>query len=422
MSGNENQSQVAIPTTTTTDEPKDQVPVLNIDCLEELFEWMTFADLLAFRLGCKRFKKAVDYYIKSYYPAIGKIEITDKNFACFLRIEPDCIKLVKGVRFTIKTSVTSSLIECIKDILNQLEDIRITNLKLQGDFYEDFLKWCPNLRYLSIQYFDALKLGTDNGWLTRQYPTLQHIHFDDKVYGVKEIAELPTFFKLNPQIRTLSVTIYFLLKHTNLLCEAKITFDQLIVGVDSFFEDEMPCVCDLLKRLHHYGFYKRVHIRGFFFACAQDDVNLFGTIPALEKLSLFNRESAIPALPDLKELRFTLSGIPPELENATSNLKHIERIYFEKAPFDSVLLIIQHFLKVNLIKADDIEDGMHFKNNILDLNAINKKRQKLNAACKITFYVADTIYLATKFAKMSTCFSLIELKRSETHKWEHYYY
>ncbi|XP_055307768.1 uncharacterized protein LOC129571917 [Sitodiplosis mosellana] len=423
MSKNEHKNHNDMVVTGTSEESLRPIPDLNIDCLEELFEWISLADLFVIRRTCKRFKQAVDYYIKTYYPAVGKIEISDKNFAQFQRIESNCIKLIKGIRFSIKGPVIADQMEHLKECFNQVEDIRITNLKFHGDFYEDFLKFCPKLKYLSVQYCDKLKIGTGNKWLTQHYPTLQHIHFDDKIYGAEEISELKTFFKLNPQIRTLSSTIYFLLKHTNLFCGANIHFDYLIVSVSGYFEDEMTCVCNLLNRLHRYGFYKHVNIRGLFYSSDQEEIDLLGSVPALEKLFMFNREAAIPHLPDLKELRFTLSGIPSELEAATSNLKNIERIYFEKAPFDSVLLIVQHFPKVKLMKVDDIVvDGMHFKKNVIDLKAINNERRKLNGACKMTIYVKDTIYLATKYATTNTQLSLIALKRSETHEWEHDYY
>lgn len=183
----------------------------------------------------------------------------------------------------------------------------------------------------------------------------------------------------------------------------------------------MTCVCDLLRKLHHYGFYKRIQIRGFFFTSDQDEIDLFGTIPALEKISLLSREAAIPPLPHLKAIRFTISGIPSEIEAATINLRNVERIYFDSATFDSVLFIIQHFPKVHLMKVDDIEDGTHFEKNVIDLMAINKERQKLNGACKITIYVKNTIFLATKYAIMKTNFNYIELKRNESHEWEHSY-
>lgn len=420
-SEDDNPRQSTLPVASNS-ESSLQTPQLNIDCLEELFEWMSLLDLLVFRRTCKRYKQAVDYYIKSTYPSVGKIEISDKNWDQFSHIEPNCIKLIKGIRFSIKkTTVKPNQIESIKEILGQVDDIRMTTFKFDGDFYEQFLKFCPKLKYLSVQYCAVLKMGTGNSWLTRHYPTLQHVHFDDKIYSPVETIELKTFFKLNPQIQTLSATIYFLLKNTNLLCGADIKFDQLIVSVDSYFEDEMTCVCDLLRKLHHYGFYKRIQIRGLFCTSAQDEIDLFGTIAALEKISLFNREVALPSLPHLKELRFTISGIPSEIEAATINLRNIKRIYFDNATFDSILFIIQHFPKLHLIKVNDIEDGTHFEKNVIDLKEINKERQKLNEACKITIYVKDTIFMATKYAKMKTNFNFVELKRNVTHEWEHPY-
>lgn len=36
---------------------------LNADCFEELFEWLSVADLLTLRRTCKRLQQMVDYFI-----------------------------------------------------------------------------------------------------------------------------------------------------------------------------------------------------------------------------------------------------------------------------------------------------------------------------------------------------------------------
>lgn len=43
---------------------------LNIDAYEGLFEWLSLADLRSLRQTCKRLQRAVDYYIKTNYPAV----------------------------------------------------------------------------------------------------------------------------------------------------------------------------------------------------------------------------------------------------------------------------------------------------------------------------------------------------------------
>lgn len=68
-----------------------------------------------------------------------------------------------------------------------------------------------------------------------------------------------------------------------------------------------------------------------------------------------------------------------------------------------------------------LQDGTQFStfNNIFNLIALNNARRQLADAQKITIYVKEEIYLATKWAMKETDFDLIRIKRYESFEWHH---
>lgn len=59
---------------------------LNIDCLENLFDFLSVNDLFKLRQTCKRIKRIVDYFIRTYYPAYGVVSLIPKWFNKFRKV------------------------------------------------------------------------------------------------------------------------------------------------------------------------------------------------------------------------------------------------------------------------------------------------------------------------------------------------
>lgn len=56
---------------------------------------------------------------------------------------------------------------------------------------------------------------------------------------------------------------------------------------------------------------------------------------------------------------------------------------------------------------------------VIDLHALNKEREKLPDAQKITPYIEEDNYLATKWAFGETDFGLIRMKKHTSYEWKH---
>lgn len=302
-------------------------------------------------------------------------------------------------------------------------------------------------------------MGTGNEWLLRHYPSIEHLALDESDFVAgsgREIIELKTFFQLNPNVRTFSTIPCFLYENRNWLRGSNIQLDQLNLKCDFYLEESMEHIWELVNELYEQGFYKRFHFYGYYL-----NHNIIGpekrfSIRSLEKLHFQNEFDEVrlqnliillPPLINLKELflmcfkrnepessssnklvqnlswgfqmvsrLFLSTDFERNLETLASSLTNVERIHIWRAKFDDILAFIRRSPKVNEIRIDRLEDGYYFKNNIIDVKALNNLRKQLIRASKMTLYVREEVFLATKLTK-TTKSSMIILKR--TFEWPH---
>ncbi|XP_055306234.1 uncharacterized protein LOC129570589 [Sitodiplosis mosellana] len=408
------------------DESSPELFVLNIDCLEEIFEWLSLSDLLTLRQTCKQLRHVVNYYIKANYPTIEmgfkKIAIFPTDFETFHNLDSVTTRAIRQVHFWTE-DLNSYQIDVVRDILPQIERLLI-GWPADGEFYENFLQFCPNVKYMSmLKGPNRTEDGRENLWLLQQYPLLEHFLVNDFDSGGPEegweVPLLRTFFQQNPNIRIFSTTFNFLRRNTDCWLGANIKLDQLeITG----FASNIKRTSDLLNTLYDQGFYKHIHVYVMFLTT--DTLRDLSELKGLEKLYLKNNKESIvlPPLNELKELAMNCVQDPEQLTRIAQNLTSIERIFVAQATINDVLPFIQHAQNVNKIKINRLEHGNRSENITLDLITLNKYRKELVGASKITIYVPEKWYLETKWTMGTTDYSLIELKRAETYIWDHLFF
>lgn len=104
-----------------------------------------------------------------------------------------------------------------------------------------------------------------------------------------------------------------------------------------------------------------------------------------------------------------------------SDKLNLKRVEFLQASSDDLLPFIRQATNLERIKVRRFKDGVHFNrdSNVLDLVALNFERGSLENATKITIYVEESTYLATKWTLTETDFNLIRIKRVDTFEWEY---
>lgn len=308
ISGSTSVSTMAMVDASTNNESTPKLFKLNVDCFEYVFEWLSLSDLLKFRRTCKRMKAVVDYYIKLNYPRILSSRMISFKFD---RLQLDCFQWIKCLQLNNRLLDTTA--NSIKHVLNQLESLELTDVKMQGDAYETFLKFCPNLKHLCVATRKYPIIGTGNDWLLHQYPKLEYFHI--KVYRPHELEqplrcpELLQFFQQNPNVRTFGACDSFLLMNRDVLLGSHIKLDRLDINVG----EDLETICRFTNDLREQEFYSRLHIQVWANSIRNDQqwehIWQFRDIERLALRSLTG-DVNVPVMESIKELRFETIWLP----------------------------------------------------------------------------------------------------------------
>lgn len=96
--------------------------------------------------------------------------------------------------------------ECIEEILKGVEVLEMNECFIVGEFFDNYLRYCPKVRTLSVSRFTFMQdksviMGSGNDWLLRIYPTLENFELIDSEMNTNELNE---FFQPNSNIQTFS--------------------------------------------------------------------------------------------------------------------------------------------------------------------------------------------------------------------------
>lgn len=302
-------------------------------------------------------------------------------------------------------------------ILPNIEVLELKYCTVDLELYDDLLKYSKNVRRIQLS---KVTFKNKFKWLLQQYEKLEHLELC--VAGRADtIDELCTFFQRNPNIRSFSCdSATFLFNEVALLnSEAQLDTFEVKHWENWFFIKD---IWDLLGRLHTRGFYKRLHInaKSKFERDELPGMKLLETI-FLEKLSIVWCDSTLQPLSthliEYSEMEISEIANMSRTELLVRNLINVERLELERGSVDNapvnILLLIQklkHLKKIKLV---------HFHSEeTIELDRLNEEREKLIGVKKVTIYVPDAVYLATKWATKNgiTNFSMIEMKRIHSYE------
>lgn len=424
--------------------PMPAIFKLNVDCFHEIFDWLSQSDLIAVGQTCKRIEKVVSEFSELAYASkvargdndgiyistlksnvfsrhIRKISISGERTGAYRFIASNCTSSIK--HFRVYGTLPVDSFQCIQNVLKGVEFLDMNECVIKGEFYENYLKYCPNLKTISVTRSDRVRdksiiIGIDNSWLLRNYPTLKHFELTD-AYGLKS-NELLTFFQQNPNICTFSTDSRTLWENRQSIIEANLKLDTLAMDIYQtkiFDSNNQPIsmvdsVYDLLIFLYERGFYKKLNLYMIFVDL--ENIHKLCSLPALEMITgdILRIDRY---LTDVNTLAIWLGDEIANVEHLPSKLPNIERIGFSKIKPINLMPFIRQSVKLRIIriKKNFSETGM-----CLNLYEMNREREKLPGARKCRLYVNETVYLATKWAMKTIDFNLIELKRCGSTDWE----
>lgn len=418
---------------------------LNIDCFHEIFDWLELYDLISIGRTCKRLNQVAGVFYQMHYvskriiaenggshtlyrrlnifaPYIEKISISG-NKKVYDFIGRNC-KSIREIRLGNNLSIDA--IQCIKEILKNVEVIEMHECFFKQEFYDFVLKYCLKMKSLSVKRSNKIRnktmiIGSNNDWLLQKYPMLEHIELTE-IYELQK-NELKTFFELNPNVGSFSTDSASLEENRHLLLSSRAKLDKLVIEFSSQYVSKE--LRDLLAQLQERRFYKRLHIYSIY----KSQENLYEMISDPFSSSLEFLHIDIPRFLDVVNLDIVLKNLkilsiknPNEILNTntlTSKLPNLEKIYFGEANITEISPFIHFSPNLKTIKIRNMihSDRIYFVSQFPYLLKMNEKRKQLAGARKVVIYICDRLMLASKWAKKMINLNLIELRRFESLEW-----
>lgn len=352
-------------------------------------------------------------------------------------------------------------IEDIKNSLSQVEYLLIYTSKIT----ENFVASLPNIRRLALRD-NKWPHGNEDEWIICHYPTLERFDFQsqDKVSIVR-------FLELNQHIRKIAVNSTCLW-NMDAIKSARVSVDELAINFNdaSLLPDDDRIIpnfskfCGDLNELYEQGFYKRLKLYSKILF-HNNVIRGLATLKSIATFNVFNFNTKDEVLPlnELKDLRYRCTSQIIDLNILPKELQHLEVIRFDHAEIDDIVLFLRGSKTLKIMRIDEIIDlkrdcGCFFRDpnkirvvdklvkerdtthnrtridkliddlsscrcltvkKLIPLTRFNEERKKLPGATKVTLYVQEDIYLATKFFIQQTELELISLKCIESFRYNY---
>lgn len=439
------------------DHSQSEIFKLKIDNFEEIFDCLSLKDLAALGQTCYRMRGYVGYYIKTNYAATRFVSRSDgfyidnntqfdgikfNGLSSFLKnivfhhleqyegfidiptgtiiphMEADGFKSLKEIRLKPGVVITTIGISRINEILNQVKTVKLDYPKFidsEAEFYESFLKYCTAIKRLCILgKCHSPIVGTDNSWLYRKYPKLEHFVLTAIKSG--PIDELKTFFEQNTNIHSFATNIEMIMANRDVF--KMITPKWNVLSIKFKCRNTLNLDArDFLIELYTCGLFKKLHVSLITsFIIDHEIANYLASLKFLEKISIDGvfRYEYMDLTPIVHLKQLCIFQIPRvnNMKMLVEKLVNLEFVQFTFVKFDDILPFVRHSPKLTKIVVYRL---MEFDENMLNIEELNKERSKLVNARKVTMFVQEHIYLAAKWAKNQTNCSFIEIKRGSSY-------
>lgn len=412
---------------------------LHIGCLEEVFDYLSVKDLVSVGQTCKRLNRVVGYIIGQKYPNtqlipvrihdddvymetarmddvaqyFGKIFIMSNDlFESFLSAQSNFRRLKTIFLDFVRINVSKS--ERMKAVLGRVEWLSLSNCICPQGLHASVLAFCSNLKKLTAT--DPF----DKTWLKQKYSTLEAVSFPDEI----AIHKMIQFLKLNPNIQDIELSnIRNLLKHRKLVFRSKLKLNVLeFKNLHISDSDNLDAMVQFLNELYRRKFYKKLYLDWLDILNEQLAV-IFSSLETLKSISVFNFTgyTSSTANHTVEQLRIENGVITVDdaiaLATDLTNLNKVSLNIGMRTSFDIIMPFLRQSRKLTEVEMCYHGDGVHFNKDtgIIDLPAVNRERATSPGAEKVTLYVGERVYLATKWAWGGTDFKFIGLKPAIPH-------
>lgn len=418
---------------------------------DDVFDWLSLADLAALNLTCKKLRELTnDYFLRKYPMKFMKCaQLYDTKEVTFRSKEKSVHHFWPNIRSLVLMPSTTSLQflnaqlnknlvsisfydgeisanqpQTIAHLVKNADIIEIQYGRLDAEFYESLLKYCVHMKQLVIKYgfSECENEGIEYQWLLKTYPTLQYFHWS--------LSELPPhleiFFQQNPSIRSFYSGVYPAMSTIEFFETTGICIDELhlelILELHEFEPEGMATIRSNLNTLYRRQQFQMLMLQFIF--CSQLLDNEWAKLEYLNGayVDFPNQPGATKALSSLVHLKVLILGINTKLASAKANklaikLVNLEEIYVQTSTIHAITPFLRNATKLRKIYVYrlSLQGKFNTKGSKNHISSLNRERMLLENPCKTTVYLPDEAYVRVKWESNTLNHSLIEIKRAESH-------
>lgn len=433
----ENQDDIAVRRNSQKELPPVYLKLI-ADCWEHIFDHLSIKDIFMMGNTCKYMNQILGHYIHARHPELEFVLserniqlyplsiILRENFYKFIthmwiyKDDQSNIDFFQGVNIFdslkkltfMKFQFTETQIGCMRNVLENIETIKLELCVVNRNTFEQFAIHCRKLKYLNIQGCRNVN-GAFNKFFSLNFPMLECLKFrlcsDDTNV---QIDELTTFLVQHNNLKSFDMDFRFLWINRQSFNQTNKRLDLL--GVHFGTSDDMRAfnqLVNFVKPLYAHGFYKTLKLTFIRMIKNIHREHIYNIIPELAPAlkTLFISDGScvdLTRLIYLKEL--AIKSFAGSVETVAKSLSNLKRLDILLANVNDIILFIRYSRNLNTIKILSLTE------NYLDAFTLNQERKKFGNERQVTIYLQEKNYLPTKYMSRNSNLDLIKIKRLDS--------
>lgn len=415
---------------------------LDVDCLDELFDYLSMEDLCAIGRTCKRLHRAAGKYFAKYYPfemlsfiqnhngeIIQRVRSCETYFANYVRciLISDDINIfryaatktyrhLKKITFRGNNVFSEDHYSCLAEmnILAQVSTIEIEfcTTSFRDSLLNRILQLCTNLKNLILVFSLPYEATANSNWKYQHCPTLERLEM--KTCADPDLFEI--FLRTNPHIKRLSMKYENIDSIFNTIQTSDMALDELELVVCN--SEANRKICDKMIALNENGHVGKLKVTH---RCNRQQLTnrpisfTFENIGCLVSLEVdclnlsrcrYHDVTKLALLVDLKKLHFSFTCISlDDAEILSKALINLEELRLGRNSLFVAMPFARRLPKLRIVRVEKIT-GLNF-----DLRALNNDRKQLPDAEVLKIYLKDDAYRQLRWTSIDLFLDLVEVRR-----------
>lgn len=400
------------------DQSKNSIPYQSMidDCWSHVFDFLSPSDILQMSQTCTHMQRVCGEYLVKYFPRVEyHFKKEQKMFGPFpklVEIRSDFCKYIGALtiraegfddssknveRFSSLKSVKFDFMHEIskhRNLLKSIEDLELNGTNCADSAFKEISSNCQKLKKLRVRFCR----GNVSAVFEQYFPTLEYFY----IYQHFEIESgLECFLNKHKTLKHLVCEYTFLWENREWFFKTIAQLDEITVILNVKMHEKGNVFFDMLKRLFHQGFYKRLTLS----LTCDFGYNGFETMTKL----IVDLSQSVP----LKKLCLHGEIYQAQTDYLANNLPTLEEVDLLLPLVSHIESFIYHSRSVKNVRAGVSSEIQYFEK--LNINKLNEGRKKLMNAFPIVLQLNESQYLKVKHREANMDLSHIQIRQMSRH-------